>query len=56
MESRGHRRPEIGIVASYLRDLRRQAREPTARRPKAAATRVPYVAVRGRPAKPLRYS
>jgi hypothetical protein len=42
----GHRRPETGIVASYLRQLRRQARAVPTPRP-TAAPKLPYVTVRG---------
>jgi hypothetical protein len=48
MEHRGHRRPETGIVASYLRDLRRQAREETVALRRKVSPSVPYVPVRGR--------
>ena len=48
MEHPGHRRPETGIVASYLRDLRRRAREEPAASRRTIAPAVPYVAVRGR--------
>jgi hypothetical protein len=43
----GHRRPESGIVASYLRQLRRQARDVPTTRSTTGPT-LPYVTVRGR--------
>jgi len=42
MTSRGRYRQEMGLVASYLRDLRRQTRVPTGRAVPAADGRPPF--------------